>query len=84
MAALFSGLFIGVLSDKIGRRPSMLIGCIPLVFGWSVIAISYYFTVPGDKENFYVMLMVGRSLTGFGMGCLSLVIPVSSILNCHH
>ena len=77
MGALFAGLIIGVLSDRIGRKPSMLIGCIPLVCGWSIMAMTIYFTGPGDKVKFYIMLMVGRGLSGFGVGCLSLVVPVS-------
>ena len=72
---------MGLISDKIGRKPSMLISCLPLVFGWSIMAISYIFTHDiGDKPKFYAMLMVGRGLSGFGIGCLSLVVPVSSIL----
>ena len=77
-AALFAGLVTGFISDKIGRKPSMLLGCLPLVIGWSIIAISYVFTKDPDYRKFYSMLMVGRGLSGFGIGCLSLVVPVSS------
>ena len=56
----------------------MLLGCLPLVIGWSIIATSYVFTKDPDVQKFYSMLMVGRGLSGFGIGCLSLVVPVSS------
>ena len=77
-AALFAGLIMGVISDKVGRKPSMLISCVPLVFGWAFIAGSYYFT---DRETeFFTFFMVGRFFSGFGMGCFSVVVPVCGLM----
>ena len=70
---------MGVVSDRIGRKPSILISCFPLVLGWSLIAMSYYYTT-SSEESFYALLMIGRFLTGFGMGSLSLLLPVSAVL----
>ena len=80
LGALFAGLIMGVVSDKIGRKPSMLVSCLPPVLGWWFIAGSYYFT---DQQTwFYTLFTAGRFLCGFGMGSFSLVVSVCGLKYC--
>jgi len=76
-----SGLIVGLLSigtligallgapvaDKIGRRLSVSLWCIVTSVGF-VIQIA--------AENSYEQIVVGRLVSGFGVGALSLIVPM--------
>ena len=69
----------GLLSDRLGRKMTLLVGGIPSTFGWLLVVYSYIPLVDneGTFEQFYSLLLTGRFLTGVGMGWYSLIVPVS-------
>ncbi|XP_003385376.1 PREDICTED: solute carrier family 2, facilitated glucose transporter member 8-like [Amphimedon queenslandica] len=76
VGALIGATFTGVASDKFGRTALLMVGSIPCVIGWAVIAGSWYFIRDDNSTPVLVMLLVGRFLTGLAAGCYSLVVPV--------
>ena len=76
MGALFAGLVVGIVSDKIGRKPTLLLLAIPSVIGWYFIAVSFWFAVDNDYQDYLAMLLAGRCLSGFAAGGFSFVVPV--------
>ena len=77
MGAFFAGLLVGIVSDKIGRKATLLLLAIPSVIGWYFIAASFWFAVDNDYRTYLAMLLAGRCLSGFAAGGFSLVVPVS-------
>ena len=80
---MLAGIVTGYMSDKLGRKMSFLITCVPSVFGYFFIALSFYVMVSEKsvifKEQntlYFVCLLIGRALSGFGAGAMSLVVPV--------
>ena len=78
MGALFAGLGVGIVSDKIGRKATLLLLTIPSVIGWYFIAASFWFAVDNDNQTYLAILLAGRCLSGFAAGGFSLVVPVSN------
>ena len=77
MGAFFAGLVVGIVSDKIGRKATLLLLTIPSVIGWYFIAGSFWFAVDNDYQKYLATLLAGRCLSGFAAGGFSLVVPVS-------
>ena len=79
LGALFGGPVAGLIADKFGRKSALMFSTVPLVLGWLAIAISVeQFYWPVSSGNYlFTMLVVGRALSGFGSGWVSLVVPVS-------
>ncbi|XP_076650151.1 facilitated trehalose transporter Tret1 [Halictus rubicundus] len=57
---------IGILTDLIGRKTSMLLMVVPFTVGWLVIILS----------NSVVMFYVGRFITGFASGAFCVAAPM--------
>ncbi|XP_057328213.1 facilitated trehalose transporter Tret1-like isoform X2 [Microplitis mediator] len=66
LSALFGGVFGGPLIEYIGRRNTILATSIPFMAAWIFIATA---------SNVWLVL-VGRALSGFSVGVISLVLPV--------
>lgn len=65
-ACVIGALIGGPLSDKIGRRPTIIIAAVLFAIGAAVLTIS----------TAYWMLLVGRIILGFGVGKASMISPV--------
>jgi sugar porter (SP) family MFS transporter len=76
VGALIAGLITGVVSDKLGRKMTLLIATIPSAIGWAIIASSFWFINENDSTDVMIMLIVGRAVAGFATGAFSLVVPV--------
>ena len=55
---LFGAVMTGVLSGKFGRRPTLMILCVPLLAGWATVGLA------GDRVW---MFYLGRVLQGVGV-----------------
>ncbi|XP_076098671.1 proton myo-inositol cotransporter-like [Mytilus galloprovincialis] len=64
--AMITAFMSGYLGDKIGRRPSMLIGSF-------VFTVS---TILNGVSKTYWMLLLGRGLLGIGIGVILMISPV--------
>ena len=56
-----------------------MFSAVPLMLGWLAIAISveqFYWPIPSEHFLF-ILMIVGRALSGLGSGWVSLVVPVS-------
>lgn len=52
----------GILTDKIGRRKSLQIAYLPLIFGWLLLA---------NADSFQVVI-IGRIIVGLSLGKFTL------------
>lgn len=66
LTAVAGGPIAGALAEKMGRKACIIILCLPMVLGWVLIASAVD----------VAMILVGRALTGVGMGMASLVTPL--------
>ena len=70
----------GLLSDKLGRKLTMLLGVVPYIIGFFFIVLSFYFikreTQITSQVVYLVFILIGRALSGFASGWMSLVVPV--------
>ncbi len=74
--ALFCCLVSGAVTDRIGRKKTLLTTGIPNAVGWILIAISPYVTAAGPSV-FKVIILTGRFLTGVASSGIHASIPVS-------
>lgn len=58
---LFGAIATGVLSGKYGRRPTLMLLCLPLLAGWSVLALA------GQFGHTVWLFYTGRVLQGIGV-----------------
>ena len=72
--ALFGGAIGGYSADILGRKPTIIISLLPYFVGWTLLGISWYIK---NSIAFKVVILAGRFITGFGLGWISLVGPVS-------
>lgn len=66
LGGLFGDLFSGILLDRIGRRGTMILSCLPQIGLWIII---FYAT---DVYHFYIV----RFLGGFTGGALYVANPI--------
>ncbi|KAH8879085.1 general substrate transporter [Thozetella sp. PMI_491] len=64
--AVFGSLFGGVIMDKFGRRWTIAVGALICTVGAILQTAAYHLA----------MILVGRILTGFAVGLLSMAVPV--------
>lgn len=58
VGAIVGALVVGVLADKIGRKPTMVFSCVIFLFG------SLFQTGASNKA----LILSGRAVTGFSVG----------------
>ena len=68
VGAMVGGPFSGYLVEAIGRKSAIMGFSVPFLVGWLLIAFA----------NHVSMLLIGRFITGFGCGAISLAVPVST------
>ncbi len=64
------------MTDRIGRKKTLLITGIPNAAGWILIAISPYVTAAGPSV-FKVIILTGRFLIGVACSGIFAAVPVS-------
>lgn len=66
IGAMAGSFLAGYLADKFGRRLSISLSCLPSIGGYIALW----------QAQSYSVLLVGRILTGFGLGMASMLVPV--------
>ena len=66
------------MADKWGRKLSIITNAVPYLLGYMIILASY---LVHNGVVFKVLLMLGRFITGVGMGWAYVVVPVRSRAN---
>jgi len=74
IGALIGSLIGGLMADQTGRKSSLVATGIPNFFGWMVIILSFY---SKSSQEFKVLILTGRFLTGIASGWISAAVPVS-------
>lgn len=65
LAACVTSFFVAFIAFRMGRRGTIILGCVAAVIG-SVIQTASYSVA---------QLIVGRVITGFAIGCISSAVP---------
>lgn len=76
VGAIFGGFLPGWMSDLYGRKMTVLLGGVPFLGGYIMITVAHLFA---SAVTFKIILLLGRFLTGVGIGWSSLVTPVRNI-----
>ncbi|CAM9622014.1 unnamed protein product, partial [Phaeothamnion confervicola] len=66
IVAAFGGLVAGKASDTLGRKPTIALACAIFIAGATIMTLSQSFG----------LLLVGRIVTGVGVGCAMVIGPV--------
>ena len=76
--AMAGGPVGGSIADQWGRKISLVLCVVPVVFGFLVISYAHYLPT---AVSFKAVLLIGRFFTGIGLGWGTNVGPVSCIDN---
>ena len=76
IGATVAVLFSGYLTDRIGRKLSIIACSIIYTIGWLLIVLVVEFT---DSPVFRILLFTGRFIVGLSLGWTSLCVNVSGI-----
>lgn len=76
MGAIVGGPIAGWIADHLGRKATLMLVGIPYLTGYMMIVYAHMIN---NVIAFKVVLLVGRFLTGVGLGWSCLAAPVSSI-----
>ena len=77
VGGIFGGPIAGYVADRWGRKFGLILNSVPYLVGYFVILSAYLAT---NGIVFKTALMVGRFITGIGMGWTYTVVPVSEPL----
>ena len=76
IGAMFGGLMAWPISDYYGRQSALVVGGVPSLLGWLMVAYAGFVTT--SRDAFLFVLLVGRFLTGFATGWSIYCVSVSS------
>ena len=76
IGAVFGGPIAGWISDRMGRKPALMLVSIPYLIGYLMIT---YARFASDPVVFKTILLIGRFFSGVGLGWSSLAVVVSDI-----
>lgn len=74
IGAIFGGPIAGYVSDRWGRKTSLILNAVPYLVGYLIILTTY---LVQEGVVFKTVLMVGRVITGVAIGWAYTVVPVS-------
>ena len=74
VGAIFGGPIAGWIADHLGRKAALMLVGIPYLCGYLMIVYSH---MSSNAVVFKIILMLGRFLTGVGLGWSCLAGPVS-------
>ena len=76
VGAIIGGVAGSWTASKFGRRMCLVLNSAPFAAGYFIILFSYLIT--SNAALFKSILIVGRFITGVGLGWAHLIVPVSS------
>lgn len=79
IACPFGGPLSGFLTDKIGRRNTLMVVNVIAIVSWIIIGFSSH----DDSKLFFIQLMVGRSMIGVCIGMITTPAVMYSSEICH-
>jgi MFS family permease len=79
IACPFGGPISGFLTDKIGRRSTLVVVSAIAFISWIIIG----FSSQVDSQLFFIQLMIGRSLIGLCIGMITTPAVMYSSEICH-
>jgi MFS family permease len=79
IACPFGGPFTGYLTDKIGRRNTMMVVNVIAIVSWFIIG----FSSNDDAQLFFIQLMIGRAMIGVCIGMITAPAVMYSSEICH-
>ena len=74
VGALFGGPVAWPISDRLGRKPALMLMGIPALIGWLMITYAH---LASAKAGFLALLLLGRTFTGFVAGWTIFSVSVS-------
>lgn len=66
LVAAFGALLAGKTADRLGRKPTIAVACVVFIIGAVLMSASHTFS----------LLLLGRIITGIGVGCAMVIAPV--------
>ncbi len=75
IGAVFGGPIAGLISDRMGRKPALMLVSIPYLIGYMMITYARFST---HADVFKAVLLIGRLFSGVGLGWSSLAVVVST------
>ena len=79
LGAILGGGMAGWTSEGLGRKPTIVLACVPNIVGWLLLASANCLHSTGAV--FKTIIFTGRFFTGVAMGWSMLISPVSTILH---
>ena len=74
---MIGGPIAGWISDRMGRKPALMLVSVPYLTGYMMITYARFAT---DPILFKAVLLIGRFFSGVGLGWASLAAVVMFIL----
>lgn len=71
---MFGGPIAGFIADHAGRKTALMLVGIPYLVGYLMMVYAHFIT---NAIGFKVVLLIGRFITGVGLGWSCLATPVS-------
>ena len=76
VGAMFGGPIAGSIANHWGRKMSLMMCGVPYLLGYLVLSYAHYLPT---AVSFKCLILIGRLLTGMGMGWACSATPVSSV-----
>ena len=75
---MVGGVLAGWTLDAIGRKSTLVLAAVWNLIGWTAFILAGA-NIWRDPTGFKLLLLVGRFVTGCGLGCSMVVAPVSRV-----
>ena len=73
VGSIFGGPTAGIIADSWGRKVSLTLNVLPYLVGYFIVLTTYLIQEP---TSFKVILILGRGITGIGLGWSFTIVPV--------
>ena len=81
MGAIFGGPIAGSIADRWGRKITLLLSGVPYLTGYLLLVYAHFIDSP---VAFKAVVLIGRLISGVGLGWSCLAVPVSGLFHTIH